>query len=75
MYSNALICLLFRKKKFTKISLGELSEICRFSCGPSKHISMDHFNLKIQINYSIMHIKLKIIECDLLKTMKTFAVL
>ena len=26
----------------------------------SKPISMDHFYLKIQINYSIMHIKLKI---------------
>ena len=29
--SNALICLLFRKKKFTKIYLRELSEMCHFS--------------------------------------------
>ena len=60
VYSNALIFLLFRKKKFTKIFPGELSEIYRFSCGPSGPISMDHFFFKIQINYSNMHIKLKI---------------
>ena len=60
VYSNDLVCLLFRKKKFTKIFLGELSEIYRFSCGPSGPISMDQFFSKIQINYSNMHIKLKI---------------
>ena len=60
VYSDALIYLLFRKKKFTKIFLGELSEVCRFSCGPSGHIYMDHFFFIIQINYSNMHIKLKI---------------
>ena len=36
MYSIAFICLLFRKKKFT--CLGVISEMCRFSCGPSGHI-------------------------------------
>ena len=54
VYSNALICLLSKK------ILGKLSEIYRFSCGPSEPISMDHFFFKIQINYNNMHIKLKI---------------
>ena len=51
VYSNALICLLFRKKKFTKFFLGNyLSEICRFSCGPSKHISMDQLTIALCIS-------------------------